>query len=58
MPVSRAEEVSATMVGDGDHLGLGLGFDSGLLSQDPWSIRVSCLLWSAGGLLGFNDKDQ
>lgn len=43
------------MAGDGSHLGLGL---DGFLSRDPWSIRVVCLLRGAGGLLGFNDKDQ
>lgn len=55
MPVFRVEEVSATVVGDGSHLGLGL---DGFLSRDPWSIRVAGLLRSAGGLLGFKDKDQ
>lgn len=55
MPVFRAEEVSATMVGDGSHLGLGL---DGFSSRNPWRIRVACLLRSAGGLLGFKDKDQ
>lgn len=41
------------MVGDGNHLGL-----DGFSSRDPWSIRVACLLRSAGGLLGFKNKDQ
>lgn len=49
-------EQASAMAGDGNHLGL--DFDSGFLSLDPWCIRVSCLPRSAGGLLGFNDKDQ